>query len=338
MPERAGRTRNGRSQANTVGELAEAYAFLLEPIKAGVVLIDSTLETKFINAAASRLTGVHVADALNKPLSDWCGSEFASRLRARKFSAVRGLSLTLREKTFRVIVSPLLNDAGIIGAVLVFYNGGESFRANPDAFKSQHNLVRTLDRMEDRTFFVTDAKLGQQVFINDGVRKLTGWSPATLMEGTFGFIMSLMHPDDVVRCAAGVKDVVTRYSDTKRGFDNEPFSLRYRFRRKDGSYISLVENGCLLSRDTDGSPHYILSFLEVITPKALSKASSSIRLTNREYEVAMAVIQGDSSKIIASNLGLSVHTVNEVRQNLRRKTGAANTAALVKYLSAHNIR
>jgi DNA-binding CsgD family transcriptional regulator len=44
-------------------------------------------------------------------------------------------------------------------------------------------------------------------------------------------------------------------------------------------------------------------------------------------------VQGLSSKATAHKLGMSIHTVNEIRDRLRKKTNSPNTAALVKVLS-----
>jgi two-component system response regulator FixJ len=53
-------------------------------------------------------------------------------------------------------------------------------------------------------------------------------------------------------------------------------------------------------------------------------------LTRREREMVPSLIAGKSSKKIASENGLSVRTVSNHRTNILGKTGAQNTADLVR--------
>ncbi len=53
-------------------------------------------------------------------------------------------------------------------------------------------------------------------------------------------------------------------------------------------------------------------------------------LTRREREMVQSLIAGKSSKKIASENGLSVRTVSNHRTNILAKTGAQNTADLVR--------
>lgn len=60
-------------------------------------------------------------------------------------------------------------------------------------------------------------------------------------------------------------------------------------------------------------------------------AGESAPITPREREVLARIGQGQSNKVIAKGLGLSVKTVEKHRSNLMRKLGLHNTAAVTVY-------
>lgn len=67
------------------------------------------------------------------------------------------------------------------------------------------------------------------------------------------------------------------------------------------------------------------------------KISESYELSERETSVLILVAQGLSSKEIAENLNISVHTVNTHRKNITHKTGIKSVAGLAVYAMIHNL-
>ena len=61
-------------------------------------------------------------------------------------------------------------------------------------------------------------------------------------------------------------------------------------------------------------------------------------LTPRESEILSALGRGESSKQIATALGLSVRTVETHRQSIKRKLGIEGQAELIKYAVEHTRR
>ena len=62
--------------------------------------------------------------------------------------------------------------------------------------------------------------------------------------------------------------------------------------------------------------------------------TAKVTLTPREAEILHFIANGFTAKLIARELGISVHTVRTHRDNLRRKFGARNTAQLAYYYHA----
>ncbi|MBR5720727.1 MAG: helix-turn-helix transcriptional regulator [Bacteroidales bacterium] len=65
--------------------------------------------------------------------------------------------------------------------------------------------------------------------------------------------------------------------------------------------------------------------------------SESYELSERETSVLILVAKGLSSKEIAENLNISVHTVNTHRKNITHKTGIKSVAGLAVYAMIHNL-
>lgn len=65
------------------------------------------------------------------------------------------------------------------------------------------------------------------------------------------------------------------------------------------------------------------------------ESNAITRLTPREREVAVALVEGMTSKQIAARLGLSPRTIDMHRERLMRKFGVRTTGALLGRLFAH---
>jgi DNA-binding CsgD family transcriptional regulator len=63
----------------------------------------------------------------------------------------------------------------------------------------------------------------------------------------------------------------------------------------------------------------------------------SYELSERESEVLVLVARGLSSKEIADELNISIHTVNSHRKNITHKTGIKSVAGLAVYAMLHNL-
>lgn len=126
----------------------------------------------------------------------------------------------------------------------------------------------------------------------------------------------------------------------------------FRIQREDGKWIRLIQQMLTIELDADGNIWLVLivtdispvhdqtvpgrRFMEhivtkerVVFPEADATAPSP--LTKREMEILGLVSHGYPSTDIADFLGISAVTVNNHRQNILSKLGAANSAEAVNY-------
>ncbi|MBR3828011.1 MAG: response regulator transcription factor [Bacteroidales bacterium] len=76
---------------------------------------------------------------------------------------------------------------------------------------------------------------------------------------------------------------------------------------------------------------------EMKKESAKPEVQDNYELSDRETDVLVLVAKGLSSKEIANQLNISVHTVNSHRKNITSKTGIRSVAGLAVYAMIHNL-
>jgi DNA-binding NarL/FixJ family response regulator len=81
------------------------------------------------------------------------------------------------------------------------------------------------------------------------------------------------------------------------------------------------------------------SILQELVQPSVSKNrdADEVNITDRELEVLKLIVNEFTNQEIADKLYISVRTVDTHRRNLLQKTGAKNTAGLVKYAIKNNL-
>lgn len=97
----------------------------------------------------------------------------------------------------------------------------------------------------------------EKVHVSEGFSELTGYS---LDDGSLSFEwwIDRIHPDDRDRIRSNFQTQLTAGQQT--------FSGKYRFRRADGSYIVVEDDGYVIS-DTDGEPRKMIGAIRDITAR-----------------------------------------------------------------------
>lgn len=86
---------------------------------------------------------------------------------------------------------------------------------------------------------------------------------------------------------------------------------------------------------SDEATHSIM--MDLVKGKGKSTAPEAVHITDRELEILELIVQEYTNQEIAEKLFISSRTVDAHRRNLLQKTGARNTAGLVKYAFQHNL-
>lgn len=189
-----------------------------------------------------------------------------------------------------------------------------------------------------------------------GVKRLLGYEPD---EFDFSNLSQFCHPEDLKRYTELMKFSL----DYAKGTPIEPFdlefSLSYRIRKKDGSYLMIIRNSTVYETDSNG---YMISNLSVISDItylnksnmvewSMSTPNEDIKLSfekhfeekhkdyfsKREMDILAKMREGLGSKEIAELFGISRHTVDTHRRRMLAKTTCTNSVELVEFARQNNI-
>lgn len=197
-----------------------------------------------------------------------------------------------------------------------------------ERFELKAELLTALNGCTTEIVFILDTINQRLVFVNDVIHDFLGWQPKDFIHGGYPFGLSLLHPKDLEMMRQVHKEHIIDFSN-KLSFINA-FQYDGRMKAVDGNYVSLQFTGNILETDADGRPSFLLFF-------GKPKPAARIHLTGREKEIARYLVQGKSSKAIADALHLSVHTVNDHRTQILKKTGAKNIAEMVSFLKEQKL-
>jgi PAS domain S-box-containing protein len=140
--------------------------------------------------------------------------------------------------------------------------------------------------------YIYDIIEKKNVYSNEGIKKVLGYSVDELQDMGANFLANLMHPDEL---AIYLKEILPRYQKAK---DDEWIEHDYRMKHKDGSWRWLRSKESIFQRQTDATPRQIFGVVHDITDRRLAeellqdserKLSSLVKHTG----VGIGVIQGN---------------------------------------------
>ena len=220
-------------------------------------------------------------------------------------------------------------------------------------------IIQKLDLlMEENDQFITVANLAEIKFlyVSKGIRKMIGVEPTQLNPGHF---VEVVHPDDLTRLGllrAQTFVVEKEVLETKKGSALISFTIR--LRNTAGVYfncicqayffyspitpsgvylIQVISNVDHIEARKRGFHHYKGKDLSYFRFPDKSLLNIGPDFTSRELEILKLIESGMSSKQIADQLFLSVHTVNTHRRNILEQCGKDNISNLIYDLQEQGI-
>jgi DNA-binding CsgD family transcriptional regulator/PAS domain-containing protein len=201
--------------------------------------------------------------------------------------------------------------------------------------------------------WILNVRTGQYVFVSENVGRFLGCPTEAFMKGGLAFTRTLLHPADAPRLWKLVKqlwDALLVLPAPQR--EACQLNYDYRLRKADGTYLRVLEQSVVLDMDARGNVTHVLGMCTDITHwkkgdaltasltanetrKCLVCVSSDEpreldgMISKQEKKVLQLIAQGYTSKQIAEQLFISLHTVNTHRRNILEKTKSKNTRELV---------
>ncbi len=214
----------------------------------------------------------------------------------------------------------------------------------------QHKLLLNLFQPGTNYYYVFNIFHAELDFVSSGVTDVLGYRHE---EMNILFFLNILHPDDKPYFLQFEQRITEFFRALP--FDKiQKYKMQYdfRMRAKDGRYVRLLHQAVqidydesnyyrTLSLDTDithikpeGSPNFSIigldgepSYYNIRDTAAFTKSYDLF--TIREREILKCIVENKSSKQIAKDLFISLHTVSTHRKNILNKANCKSPIALV---------
>ena len=205
-------------------------------------------------------------------------------------------------------------------------------------------------------FYVVKFPDGLYNFLGRQQEAVSGYSNEEFFARGVSLFLENIHPEEVEIILQQVYPDITAFLATLAVEERKQVLIQYnyRFRRKNGEYINLLENVHVLELDDQGRPAISLGNVimlqhqevfplrlsikqfrrgdvaEIVFSKVYSPLRGEQRLTTRELEILQHVAIGKTSKEIGEWLCISPHTVDTHRRTLLKKLGCRSVVELTQ--------
>jgi DNA-binding CsgD family transcriptional regulator len=223
-------------------------------------------------------------------------------------------------------------------------------------YLKQYSFFKNMVDVLPSATYLLNFETQQYPFVSQSIISIMGYTNKEIMKLGRAFIVSRVHPDDMKIHAGKPFQRFIEYTRqlSKDELKNCRFSINFRFKRKDGMYLKILQQYVVLEVNDAGYPLLCLGLITDITDhKADNKVVFSISkydkkkgfevistdtfpqqalsISKREHEVVKHILAGLSSKQTADKLHLSKYTIHAHRRNILHKTNCKNTAELLNY-------
>jgi len=219
------------------------------------------------NAAAERIFGYTAAEAVGSPMTiafpqDLFDEEASILARIKNGERINNFeSVRIRKDgthiPVSISISPIRDAAGTIVGVSKILRDVSHLKNTEEALRASEE--RWHFALEGAEFGVWDWNIaGERLFVSPRWKEMLGLSPEEVGDRLEEW-SSRVHPDDMPFTMAELK---------KHMAGEVPiYTSEYRLRRKDGSYLWVLDRGKVMSRDSSGKPLRMVGAISDITER-----------------------------------------------------------------------
>ena len=231
---------------------------------------------------------------------------------------------------------------------------------NEDSIKEHIKQQAIIDEIlpESASFFyVIEVPAHKYHFFGKQQVNVSGYSNEEFLEKGVELLLQSIHPDDI---DIVLDEIYPTFSDAVMNAPAEDrrkilFQYNYRFKRKDGEYLNLMEQVYTLEVDQNGRPAILLGNVIILDTKEVLPVRMALKnisesgfsetfysktyrtvpeaiggVTDRELDILRNLAAGKTSKEIGKELHISPHTVDTHRRNLLSKLGCRSVVDLAQ--------
>ena len=235
-----------------------------------------------------------------------------------------------------------------------FFDMVQSLLQNDIHLEQKHSVFDDFLIMKNECMYVIDFN-DNKLRYKKGFENVLGYTDD---EMSLPLLFDTFHPDDEETVTKVIREsILHTIKDPSHGKNNSLY-LKYRRRKKDGTYVTIMSQSHLYDLDTEGSRMKSVTKLTDITfahdftnvsfsfkAQGIDEAAFERNIhkaylnffTKREYDVINAMCKGDTNHEIAEELCISEHTVATHRKNIFKKSGCHSVEELSIFCEANGI-
>ena len=177
----------------------------------------------------------------------------------------------------------------------------------------------TILNMSPDIIYVYDIINKVNIYSNEGLVRILGFSVAEIQEMGDKMIEQLMHPDDFIRY---INETLPKYSSVR---STDYIEHEYRMKHKNGEWCWLFSKETVFLRNDDGAPKQIFGIISDITGHKKAEAALS-----QEKERLLVTLRSIGDGVITTDTKSRVILINKVAVGL---TGWTQTEAKGKHIN-----
>lgn len=139
----------------------------------------------------------------------------------------------------------------------------------------RNRFIESLVKMTPDILYIYDIIEKRNIYSNDGIQKVLGYSIEEIQAMGTHMITDLMHPDDF---PAYLENTIPKYTIAK---NDESIIHEYRMKHKTGEWRWLFSNEIIYLRQPDGTPRQVFGIIHDITER--KKAEEKIREKDLQF-------------------------------------------------------
>jgi len=172
-------------------------------------------------------------------------------------------------------------------------------------------FIETLINLSPDIIYIYDIIERKNVYTNDGIQKILGYSVREVQEMGEQLLLILIHPEDF---KTYLEETYPKYCKVK---DNEPVIHQYRMKHKNGKWYWLDCSEIIYLREPDGAPRQIFGVVHDITER--KRVEEALRESEARYR--QLVDNTDTGFVVIDDKGIVI-TANEPYQRIAGAKGA----------------
>ncbi|MDF3076699.1 MAG: domain S-box protein [Sphingobacteriaceae bacterium] len=168
----------------------------------------------------------------------------------------------------------------VLGAVVSMHDITQIKKAQHELESARHFSQKISD-VTPALVTVFNVNTGEYLYVNNTAQAMLGYSPQLFIEKGFGFMITLMHPDDSARILEQNQKAIEKANDDFPNYnDNQILEFEYRVKHKDGSYRWLHTYSIVFSRDENHRLEQAINIsVDITERKKTEDANQQLRIS-----------------------------------------------------------